>query len=417
MGVRANLVLRRGGHTLIAYDKWAGERMASRVMHEAIFRPSQFPEGLLDSFAERESSLMNDVWCEGALLLDLDARRCLFFGGDGSNYAHYWDPALRADLLHLVQARLSGWRRDWWTVEWAEEGIASIADGAGIPRADVVTDREIGDADLHVPSTANARLLVLTRSSGEARCSRVASVQMRPGLSTGLEPLARGTEYVLRRWDELPPFEESLRESVIGGAIIDEPSRHLRVWQTRPRPIDFIRARWPGYRVVASTRAIAEQRPASTLMTSPAALVRYLASTVSLSGEQGVREALQGITCACGRVVGYGDVTPGSSAWDSCTTEDLVRRVAEGPPRWCGIVDGGEHVPMGHDCHADRAILEAFARVHLEHAARGLEANRDGDPDLMAFAARLRREHRSLSGEIEALITTAEDVLAESLSR
>src|SRR5690349_1529294 len=120
MGVRANLVLRRGGRNLIAYDKWAGERIASRVMHEVLFRPFQFPEPLVDSFGERESSLMDDVWCEGALLLDLDARRCVFFGGDGSDYAHYWDPALRADLLHLVQARLSASRQDGWTVEWAE---------------------------------------------------------------------------------------------------------------------------------------------------------------------------------------------------------------------------------------------------------------------------------------------------------
>lgn len=49
MGVRANFVLRRGGHLLIASDKWAGERLASRVIEEALFRPFEFPAQLLDS--------------------------------------------------------------------------------------------------------------------------------------------------------------------------------------------------------------------------------------------------------------------------------------------------------------------------------------------------------------------------------
>lgn len=123
MGQRANVVVIEAGRRSLYYDRWAANRLevelawgpALGLAFARSLRPVSEPDGWLD-----------DVWCEGAALIDADARDLLFFGGE--DVLH--DLPLRRACLQVLGETWPGWR-----VRWAQEGIHSLADHLGLPRA------------------------------------------------------------------------------------------------------------------------------------------------------------------------------------------------------------------------------------------------------------------------------------------
>jgi len=78
-----------------------------------------------------DAGWLDDVWAEGGAVLDLDRKHFLLYGGE--------------DVLNDVPLRrvyLEWLGRVWngWTVRWACEGIADLADYVGYPRDKVLTN-------------------------------------------------------------------------------------------------------------------------------------------------------------------------------------------------------------------------------------------------------------------------------------
>jgi hypothetical protein len=77
--------------------------------------------------------MLDDVWCEGAALMDIDNKVLLLFGGEDIKF----DPPLRRVYLQLLRSAWSG-----WGIRWAFEGVVDIADYLGLDRLTVRSNRE-----------------------------------------------------------------------------------------------------------------------------------------------------------------------------------------------------------------------------------------------------------------------------------
>lgn len=128
MGMRANYVLKSGDRYTIHYDHWSATVIFRQLLHG--------PIGLADHIAglKPDGALMNDVWAEAALIMDLDRKRVLIWGDDEGLE---W-PALRDYFLEMVRSCI--WQG--WEIRLAERGQYSIATYLGVPAEQVMTDRD-----------------------------------------------------------------------------------------------------------------------------------------------------------------------------------------------------------------------------------------------------------------------------------
>lgn len=121
MSSRANYVLKDGGRLQIFYSHGG-----QHIPRDFFFGPEAALSIVRSSSAVE--SLLDDVWCEGAALIDLDSQSLLLWGGEEEPR----DVQLRELLLELLAISWEG-----WTVNWAHHGIFDIADVIGTPRAAV----------------------------------------------------------------------------------------------------------------------------------------------------------------------------------------------------------------------------------------------------------------------------------------
>ncbi len=122
MGHRADLILVEGREYQLFCSHWRGEHAALGFVlgiyaYAAAFIRLQRPVDV--------SGWLDEVWAEGGALLDLDEKHLLLFGGEDLLY----DVPLRRVYLELLAQVWKG-----WTVRWAYEGIADLADYVGYPR-------------------------------------------------------------------------------------------------------------------------------------------------------------------------------------------------------------------------------------------------------------------------------------------
>lgn len=128
MGSRANLAIIEN-HTLeLYYSHWAGETLP----HDLFWG---LPHAL--AFIRAQHRLANDnwlddVWCEGGCVLNLDKSYLIFFCREDFAF----DIPLRRVFLSLF-------RHTWpaWHIEWANQGIVDLAFAVGIPREKVLAER------------------------------------------------------------------------------------------------------------------------------------------------------------------------------------------------------------------------------------------------------------------------------------
>ena len=78
-----------------------------------------------------DSGWLDDVWAEGGAVIDWDNKVFLLFGGEEL----LWDVPLRRIYLQLV-----GYVWQDWTIRWAYEGIADIAEYVHYPRSQVIRE-------------------------------------------------------------------------------------------------------------------------------------------------------------------------------------------------------------------------------------------------------------------------------------
>jgi hypothetical protein len=192
----------------------------------------------------------NEFWCAGAIAFDLDDKRLVFFGWDGSysRGRHLEKPWLRRAVVDLLQAFHARHASEVWSIAWADEGIATIADLAGVARSDVLGNRWPSNVLSH------SREEVLRRS-GKGFTSTILTVRDERGAvrdlglgESGLDALSFG-EDILRDLGELPALDALPNEQFVSrGAFIDARERTIWVWSGKAQEyVSRIARAWPGW--------------------------------------------------------------------------------------------------------------------------------------------------------------------------
>ncbi len=120
MGQRANFVVINNGQWKLYYDHW----IANRLENEPFWGP-EYATQLIESMHLQEDKFdwLDETWCEGGAVLDLDSKILVWFGGEDIVY----DIFLRKSYLTLME---SNWPD--WHIWWASEGIADLGNYVNI---------------------------------------------------------------------------------------------------------------------------------------------------------------------------------------------------------------------------------------------------------------------------------------------
>jgi hypothetical protein len=122
VGHRATYVLVEAGKQEIYFSNWG----ALRLGHDIFFGPEQTVP-----FVRRhmpDDRLLDECFCEGGALLDLDRRHLLFF-----SWYEIDEPVVCRHFLALTRLNYAG-----WTLQYAEDGIVDICRYMGRDPAEVV---------------------------------------------------------------------------------------------------------------------------------------------------------------------------------------------------------------------------------------------------------------------------------------
>lgn len=124
MGSRAHFVIVEGGRVDLRYDHRAAESLTYDVLLDGLDATLTRARGMRALDAADPASWLDDVWGEGAVVLDLDKRRVTWFAWGGMR------PALMSYLLE----------RTWegWTPIWCPEGMHGILTTVGVDPASVL---------------------------------------------------------------------------------------------------------------------------------------------------------------------------------------------------------------------------------------------------------------------------------------
>ena len=130
MGQRANLILVENGRCSVFYSHWC----AASMTRDFFWGPNWATIFIKTQEPRKDGHLLDEIWAEGGAVLDRDARELLLFGGE-----------IEISQIPVRRLYLSLLRRVWegWDVQWAQEGVADLADCIGYPREEVLCwDRE-----------------------------------------------------------------------------------------------------------------------------------------------------------------------------------------------------------------------------------------------------------------------------------
>lgn len=144
MGSRASYVVIENGRVELFFSRWGGQSVVADMLAgpaaaTAAIRPAaghtpppedDLPATLLWSGPDPADELLDDVFCEGAALIDHD-RRVLLAYEWMTNYTEF---------VHAIADLRAGW--PGWQVRWAFDGIGDIAAYIGQDRSTVRGDRD-----------------------------------------------------------------------------------------------------------------------------------------------------------------------------------------------------------------------------------------------------------------------------------
>ncbi len=254
MGDRANFVIVRNRQRRIYYSHWG----ASSIPQDIFFGPEatlRYIESL-----DPVDELSDEAWCQGAVLLDCDSKKLLFYGGDKLASS----PALRRHFLSMLQAQYAGWK-----IEWAHQGIIDVAAYIGYDRSkveitqldhfyfshpdDIFRDAEIHSDDEKFSDTESRVGIIITVKYDENNIFDYAFsgplIKLTKVLSIGPSLLDR-----LKDWRkiELPNENGGVEE----GAYIDPPNKVIWAWwgyAVNNRFLHKISQFWPGWTIKRQT--------------------------------------------------------------------------------------------------------------------------------------------------------------------
>src|SRR5215510_14179255 len=212
MGQRANLVIVRRQDWLLYYDHWC----ANRLDIELFWGPR-----LAADFIEQREPLsdrddwLDEVWCEGAAVLDEDRQALLWYGGEDIEY----DVPQRRALLDLMKCQWQGWE-----IRWATGGIVEVGAYMGLPADRFLVDKEPEERFVAITGDPEGYDNVLTiRRQG--RCLAGGVYGDEEALEFGSSQLPMLLEVAREpslRWTEDMPW---------GGLHIDMDAHSLHYWR------------------------------------------------------------------------------------------------------------------------------------------------------------------------------------------
>lgn len=116
MGSRASYVIIKNGVKKYYYHHWGAQRIPKDM-----FWGSEVAIPYIESLHETDS-LLDNTWCEGAVVVDRDSQNLMLFGGEDI----VWSNTLKRVYLALLRIT---WKE--WSIKWAKNRIYSIAQEIG----------------------------------------------------------------------------------------------------------------------------------------------------------------------------------------------------------------------------------------------------------------------------------------------
>ena len=243
MGQRANLIIVQYGQYELFYTHWA-----ANTLTRDLFWSPEFATAFIQMQRKvDESGWLDDVWAEGGAVVDWDKKVFLLFGGEDI----LWDVPLRRMYLNLL-----GYVWKGWTIRWAYEGIADIADYVNYPRSKVLSKPENESSDYQYD---------LAPPEEKSWTDVIGSIIYKDK-SIGIFPLATDIEYLLESGLQLVStvenqkqfalnellLDEWIKEFPQGGFHLDLPSRTLEFWiaSETTNIINEIEQSWSGWKVI-----------------------------------------------------------------------------------------------------------------------------------------------------------------------
>jgi hypothetical protein len=243
MGHRSNFIIVEQQKADIYYSHW-----------RAITIPKDIFWGLevtLDYIRSLEPTerLLDDLYCEGAVLVDLDRHKLMFFGGDEIKFS----PPLRRAFLPLLQLNWPEWK-----VEWLNQGLLDIANYLKLDlcriKYNLISDIwEISSVDLEEDEEPDNGHIITVKYH-EANVFDY-------GFSWDFELvdiLSLGSNLIdfLETKEPLTTLSE---EDVRGGTYINSIEKEIWIWWGEPRSNDVLQQiadRWPGWNIKRHTSGL-----------------------------------------------------------------------------------------------------------------------------------------------------------------
>jgi hypothetical protein len=264
LGERANYVLVRDGQWRLGYSHWG----ASEIARDIFWGPGRALRAM--ESCEPVESWLDEVWCQGAVLMDCDHQRLLFFAGGAIEH----DLPLRRVYLQMLGHFWLGWE-----LRWAHNGLLDIARYVGVDSNKIM----VRDSDYEKPPNLG-RIRSLRRLGAGERgiwfTVRDASGRLADNyFKDAMQQLLLAGPVLVDRFperliDPIPP-----ENRVQGGAWIDVAKKELIFWRADSVPELERRfgARWPGWSVKRQTEGWQTQlnlsgRKAPELCADPAGL-------------------------------------------------------------------------------------------------------------------------------------------------
>jgi hypothetical protein len=303
MGDRANYVIVENGQAQIFYSRWGALTIPS-VLLSGSKRTLEYIRQLTP-----DESLLDDVWAEGGVLVDVDIQRALFWGGDRIAV----HPYLRRPLLAALPMLWPD-----WSIDWAKFGVADLARNIGWEVSRVLDTQFVHRAFLagNEPVITETQLLEslcakdpktilsIRRNTGEVQDYLLMHDESfgdnDPKTYQYLANLYQVLSLGSRLLNMLPtasttslPREGSEQEPH-QGVYIDEEMQTIWLWERETldeRYLEAVARRWPGWQVQGHVEGIVRhiilsgRDPAAVKISDQQAVHELIATLV---GERGI---------------------------------------------------------------------------------------------------------------------------------
>jgi hypothetical protein len=298
LGNRANYVIVENGQSHIFYSRWGALTVPSVMLSG--------PEATLEYIRQLtpDQQLLDSVWAEGGVLVNVDTHHALFWGGDRIAL----HPYLRRPLLAVLPLLWPG-----WSINWALFGVADLARGVGWDVSQVLDSRYVDTAfltgdqavitEVQLLEALQARdpkaVLSIRSTTGNRKDHLIGLDEMfHVGdprayyqLAASYQVLSLGPRLLRILPEESTatlPREGSEQEPE-NGIYVDEETRTIWIWEREtldPRYLEAVARRWPGWQVQGHVEGLVRHVILSGR--DPAA--------VKLSDQQAIQELLNALT-------------------------------------------------------------------------------------------------------------------------